>query len=204
MENQDYLNQISGDVRPAKPEKTSFLSSKYLKWGLGFVAGLVLVMIAGSLLGSASGGVKKDGIWLKLRIDNALEAISEYQNIVKSSNLRSSSASLYGVLSNTSRDLTTYLTEKYEYSEKSTPKDLTEEMTLEKDGLLAELFEAKINGNLDRIYAHKMAYEITMITSKEADLIDATSDKDLKALLETSYDSLATLYEKFNDFSETK
>jgi hypothetical protein len=88
------------------------------------------------------------------------------------------------------------------------PKDanenIAEEETLAKDDLVNELFEAKINGNLDRIYAHKMAYEISLITSREIQLYKSTNNESLKEILDTSYNSLSNLYDKFNDFSETK
>ena len=79
-----------------------------------------------------------------------------------------------------------------------------EQLTLEKDGLSEELFEAKINGILDRIYAHKMAYEISLITARESQIIKSVNNDVLKEALVKSYDSLGVLYDKFNDFSETK
>ena len=141
---------------------------------------------------------------LVLHIDNTSEAIGEYQPNVKSSDLRSYSASLNGVLSNTSRELTNYIAEKYNMKPKDANENIAEEETLAKDDLVNELFEAKINGNLDRIYAHKMAYEISLITSREIQLYKSTNNESLKEILDTSYNSLSNLYDKFNDFSETK
>jgi len=203
MDNQEYLNQISGAARTSKKTKSGILSSPFFKVGVIGGAALVFFLILGAILGAGKTGVKEQCFSLKLRLDNTLEIISTYQTDVKSSDLRSSSASLYSILSNTSRDLTNYVTEKYNYKEKSVPKNLVETATLEKDGLGAELFEAKINGILDRIYAHKMAYEISWITTNEATIFNATNDEALKSLLTTSYDSLNNLYEKFSDFSET-
>ena len=79
---------------------------------------------------------------------------------------------------------------------------MAEEETTAKDGLEAELFEAKINGILDRIYTHKMAYEISLITNREAQIMKSINNETLNEILTTSYDSLETLYDKFNDFSE--
>ena len=140
---------------------------------------------------------------LILHIDNTTEVIGEYQSNVKSSDLRSYSASLNGVLSNTSKDLTNYAAEKYNFKAKDVDKNIAEEETTSKDGLKSELFEAKINGVLDRIYAHKMAYEISLITTREAQLIRSAGNETLKQALTTSYNSLDNLYSKFNDFSET-
>ena len=88
--------------------------------------------------------------------------------------------------------------------EKNVDKKIAEEATTMKDGLESELFEAKINGVLDRIYAHKMAYEISLITTREAQIMKSINNDTLDEILTTSYNSLSTLYEKFNDFSETK
>ena len=90
------------------------------------------------------------------------------------------------------------------YKEKDIKKEIIEKEATAKQELATELFEAKINGILDRIYANKMAYEISIITTNESQLIKSTNDETLKDALNESYDSLETLYSKFNDFSETK
>ena len=172
--------------------------------GLVGVVGLIIIIIIGSILGGNKGGEKNLSFALKLHLDNTAELISEYQTNVKSSNLRSSSASLYSILSNTNRELTDYITEKYDYKEKSVDKKIADEATLARDGLEADLFEAKINGNLDRIYAHKMTYEITLFMNEEAKLINMSKNDNYKEILNRSYKSLETLYENFSSFSETK
>ena len=107
-------------------------------------------------------------------------------------------------MSNTSRELTGIAEEKYGFKENSIEKNIAEEETTARDNLEAELFEAKINGTLDRIYALKMAYEISSITNRETQIMNSTQNEELKSALSKSYDSLDILYSKFNDFSETK
>ena len=94
--------------------------------------------------------------------------------------------------------------EKYGYRSGSASKELTAQADLEKDGLEADLFEAKITGTLDRIMAHKMVYEITVLYTDEQNVYKATNDSGLKSALESSMSSLETLYDKFNSFSEAK
>ena len=160
-------------------------------------------MIVGTVLSSGGTDGKSRAIALVLHLDNTAEVISEYQSSVKSSDLRSSVASMYSVLSNTSRDITSYLEENYGYRG-SASSELTNQADLERDGLEADLFEAKINGTLDRIFAHKMEYEITIIYSEEQSLYKSTNNSELKSALESSMGSLETLYDKFNSFSEAK
>lgn len=202
MNNEDYLNQISTSVRPASSAGGGLLSSKYFKIGAISIIALVLIMVVGSMLGSGKNTVRDRAYELKFRIDNTMSVISTYQPRVKSSALRSSSASLYGALSNTSKELDTYLTEKYNLKEKEIDKQMIEDTTAEKESLESELFEARINGVLDRIYAHKMAYEISVIYSKESTILGSAKDDSLKVLLDKSMTSLDNLYNNFNDFTE--
>jgi len=202
MDRQEYLNQISAVNRPAKKSKTSFFASKFFWVGAIGVTVLILIILIGAILGNGKTSDKDKMFGLILHIDNTSELIETYQPNVKSSDLRSYSASLYGVLSNTSKELTDYATEKYNYKAKDAKESIAEEETTAKDELESELFEAKINGILDRIYTHKMAYEISLITTREAQLLKSANNDTLKEILTTSYDSLENLYDKFNDFSE--
>ena len=208
MDGQEYLNQISAGARPVKQKKTGGLgglvASPIFKVAAIGVGVFVVLAIIGGILGGSGGGVEEQATRLLLHIDNTATAVKTYQPSLKSSTLRSHSASFGSVLSNTSRDLAAYMEEKYNYKAQSADKTLVADATLHQDELDSELFNAKINGILDRIYAHKMAYEISLITASESKLYYATRDDALKEIINTSYGSLENLYTLFNDFSETK
>ncbi len=202
MDGQDYLNQISASIRPEKKSKMNFMNSNIFKIIAGAIIAFILIAIIGGIINGGKTSAKDQAISLKLNIDSALSVISEYQPSVKSSDLRSNSASLYSVLSNTNRDLTSFITENYNYSSKSDDKKFEEAVALERDGLESALFEAKINGILDQVYANKMAYAISLISSKEANLFNATNSEDLQNLLSSSYNSLNNIYDKFANFQK--
>lgn len=202
MDSQSYLNEISSVTRPVKSSKPDFLNNKFVLVGIIGVVGIILMAIVGTVLGGNKAGGKEQAIELKLRLDSTSQIITNYQKNVKSSDLRSSSASLDGVVTNTNRDLTNFLKETYKFESAEEKTQLAEDEHREE--LDAELFEAKINGILDRIYAHKMAYEITIIMSMESKLYDSVSNEDLKGIIKTSYDSLKILQDKFSGFSEAK
>lgn len=205
MEGQEYLNQISAVAKPKKQASDSrFSKSTLLIGGVVALVLLIAMIIFGAILGGNKDKEKNAGIALALHLKNTSEIIQDYQQYIRSSNLRSSSSSLMSITTDTNRNLINYLTEKYNYKEKDVDSNILEQATLEKDGLESELFEAKINGILDRIYAHKMAYEISSLMSEETRLMDLTKVEALDALLKTSFDSLNVLYENFNSFSETK
>jgi len=204
MNDKEYLNQISSSVRPEKKPKMSFMSSPIFKaLAIGVIA-FVMIVVLGSILGGNKGDLENSTIALKLHLDNTSEIVSKYQKSIKSSDLRSSSASVYSVLTNTSREVTDYLTAKYSYKSGSGDKKIIEEATLNKDGLDTDLADAKINGTLDRIFALKMKYEISLLMAEETNIYNTTGDTTLKNIMNSSYNSLETLYNKLNDFSETK
>ena len=204
MDGQEYLNQISAKNRPLAKSGNSFLSSKFFKIGLIGVVALILIIILGSILGSGKGGEKNLSIDLYLHINNTNEIVKKYQSNIKSSELRSDAASLSGILSDINSKIEGYLTEKYNFKVKDIEKKKVEEAKQQMDALDSELFEAKINGILDRIFAHKIAYEISMIMSEEAKLLNSTRNDEYHAVVEENYNSLKNLYDKFNDFSEAK
>ena len=202
MDNQEYLNQITSSVRPTKNFGNGFLSSNVFKIIIGAIVALILIVVVGNLLGSGKNSLRDRSYALQYRLENTMSVISTYQPKVKSSILRSASASFYGALQNTHTELGTYLAEKYNLKDKNTLNKLKEQADLEKDDLESELFEAKINGFLDRIYAHKMAYEISVISSKASSLLSSAKDDTLKTILDKSIKSLDNIYNNFNDFTE--
>ena len=203
MDGQEYLNQISASVKPEKVKGNGILSSRFFIVGMVGLICLIIIIIIGAVLSGNKGSEKNLSYALALHIDNTAEVIKKYQNDIKSSDLRSSAASLYGVLADTSGKLTNYLTEKYGTKTKDADEKIVEQATLEKDGLESELFEAKINGILDRIFTHKIAYEISVMMAEESKIQNMTKSEELKEILTTSQNSLFTLQSKFNDYSET-
>lgn len=204
MDKQDYLDKISASSKPMQAKKKGFWHSIYFKLIAGSALALIVLMIIGSILSNGRPNVKSEATALKLHLDATIEMISTYQTDVKSSDLRSSSASLRGVLSNTDSDVTSFLETNYQFREKDAEERLLTEASANKEELNNDLFSAKINGILDRIYAHKMAYEISLFMAEESTLIKMLDGDDLAEKLNTSYNSLNNLYSKFNDFSETK
>ena len=188
-----------------KKSRSGILGSPIFKaLAIGIVL-FVLIIVIGSSLGGSRASGKDQAISLKLHIDRTLTVITKYQPSVKSSVLRSSSASLYSVLFNTTRDLTNAMTDIYkDYKSGKEDKKLIDNADLEQAALDSSLSDAKINGVLDKVYANKMAYEISLITTMEANLYNSTNSETLMGILATSYDSLNNLYTSFNDFSNTK
>lgn len=206
MDNQEYLNQISAKVTPVKSGGGlgGIFKSKFMIVGMIGVVGLILIAILGMVLNSGKSDSKTDLLKLNLHISSTMQLIDKYQPSIKSSNLRSSGASLKSILSSTNSKISDYLASKYGEKNTKPSKNLEEQMKTEQDELDNALFEAKINGILDRVFAYKMAFEITQFQNEETRVYNSTKDDSLKTILEQSYDSLKILYNEFNDFSEGK
>lgn len=204
MDSEAYLNRISASNRRRKVGGNSFLNSIWFKVIIGVVLGVSIFMIFSSILGSGE-SVKDKLTALKLHTTNLSKTISTYQPRVKSSSLRSNTASLNGVLTNATNGITNYMTEKYKTKDdkniSKTLKKKEEDLTKK---LEDELFNARINGLLDRTFASKMAYEITVISTRSKEILKLTKNDDLKNILNTSLNSLDNLYNSFNNYSEAR
>lgn len=206
MDNKAYLEQIAQSNRPIKQHGSlaNLFSSKLTKILFISIAALIVVIIAGSLISGSSASIKDKTISLKIHFDGLIETLKTYQSSVKSPALRAASASLSSISENTSASLSEYLTAKYNLKDGKYDKKLqAKEDTLIK-ALDDELFEAKISSLLDRTFARKIAYEISLLSDREQQIYHKTNDSELKTILQKSFNSLDNLYDSFNDFSETK
>ncbi len=207
MDGQQYLDQISKTNLPKRATvgKKKFWQNKFFIISMIGVVGVLIIVLIGAIIKANTVSEKSLVEKLNLHLTGTISAIDEYQNYIKSSDLRSSSASLKGILSDTNSSVSSYVAEKYNLKNTNNyDKALRETAETDSAELKNDLFEAKINGILDRIYAHKMAYEISVIKSEESRIYDITNSSSLKEALDTSYKSLENLYSSFSDFSEAK
>ena len=135
-----------------------------------------------------------------LHIDNTNNSVDTYRENLKSSALRSYSASLNSVLSDTSNKLTAFATSAYEYKPKNVDPKVVAAATTAAQELNDELFVAKINGSLDNMYDLKMVYEISTIMTQEEAILAATKNEDLTGILSPSLESLSTIYKNFDEY----
>ncbi len=211
MDKQEYLNQISAANRPIKAKSgglSGLFSSKIFLYAGIFVAVLVAIMIFGSILGGSKGDTKVKLFTLMAQIENENEIIDNYRKQIKSSELRSYASSLSSVLSDGDGKISQYIADAMNMKNVNVKKNLDEEtiktLTSQKEELSNELFEAKINGRLDMNFALKMTNEVAALMNSEAHLINTSGKDELNAILTENYNSLKTLYDKFNGFSESK
>jgi hypothetical protein len=201
MDNQAYLNQIAASNRPEKtPKFSGILKNNIFKIGAIVVGLFILIFIIGQILSGIKGDTKQDFFDFKVRLDNTSKTLKQYQGLVKSSRLRSYSASLATIVSSTAKATDNYAAKVY-------PKVKitgSETITKSAEELENDLHNAKINGFLDRVFARKLTYEISVIMADESKLIKSIKDEEYKKALQSSYDSLSVIKDSFASFSETK
>ncbi|MBR3233196.1 hypothetical protein IKF74_02885 [Candidatus Saccharibacteria bacterium] len=199
MNDLEYLNQISAGVNQ-QPKPTGFFDKK-MKIVVGVFAGVLLLFI---VLLIAGGSSKTPEITatselnrLYTRSNELIKTVSAYNGSVRSSSLRSTGTSLSTLLTELSSTSASYLGDaKTDELDPDDAKNLAEfSYTLEK---------ARLNGILDRSYAHEMDYQIRYLLIIEDSVREKTTDANLKSYLTSSAESLSRLGDTFNNFSESK
>ncbi len=210
MDRQEYLNQISASNRPVNTKPNgkfaSILSSKVFLIAAGAVILFILLAVIGGVLSGSKSSPKQKIYAFTMHIDNTTEAFDGYRDKVKSSGIRSYYTTLSSLLVNVKGQLESYLSAKNGDNKDDAKKILGEkkiqQLDLERDALINELFEAKINGNLDRVFENKMSYEIATMMNEESDIAKSSGDESLKEIMANSYTSLENLYNQINNISE--
>lgn len=199
MNDLEYLNQISAKVN--QQQKPAGLFDKKMKIVFGVLAGVLILFII--LLVAAGGSSKPEATAtselnrLYNRSTELLKTYNAYNGSVRSSSLRSTGTSLSTLLTELSSTTTSYLGDA------------------KTDGVVGEdaqnflelnntLEKARLNGILDRNYAHEMHYQIRYLIIIEDSVREKTADANLKTYLTSSTESLSRLSETFGNFSESK
>lgn len=198
----EYLNQIAQDNRATlgKADKGLPIDPKWLKIiGIGIV-GVIIIMIVGSILGGLGTKSRDNLDRIFARTRNLGESIAEYNDKVKSSELRSMGNSLSAVLTETNSKVGNLLTTEYGTTE---PRD--ENVTTEEANHIQEvnsnLNYGRINGLMDRYFVREMSREIALLMSLETETMSETNDANVKEVMASSWNNLNKLSTSFEDYS---
>ena len=202
----EYLNQIAQDNRTAKKVAVGKfpIEPKWLKIIGAGIAGVILIIIIGGMLGGL-GHKERDLIdQIYARTRNLNESISEYNGKVKSSELRSMGNSLTNVLTETNSKVGTLLTSEYG-ADGTDPRD--EATTTSELDHIAEvntnLNYGWLNGMMDRYFVMEMTREITLLMSLETEATEKTSSEPVKSTLVNSWNNLNQLETQFASYENS-
>lgn len=202
MNDLEYLNQISAKANQSS--KTGFFDKK-MKIVLGVLGGVILLAIILMSIGGNSSTpeatVSSELTRLYTRASELSKTITKYNSSISHSALRSNGAQLSTLLTEITTSTSSYLTNNLGTDPKKLT--LTESDAANISKLDDDLKKARLNGLLDRTYAHEMDYQIDYLLIIEESIHKKNSDSYLNAFIESSSSSLTLLKESFHNYSES-
>ena len=189
----DYLNQIAAPIKPTRrPGKLVMI--------IAILSGLLIVaLFAGMILNSQpSQSSRLTDLYLRMQ---TLQSLSDTeQKLLKDNDLRTTNSNSSLILADSIRDIKGQLT-KFNVNPDKIDKSLTSKEEAYKQKLADEFTNAKLNVSLDRTYAREMAYQISILTSNMKTIYNSTNSASLKTFLESSFTKLATVQQRFENFT---
>lgn len=208
MNNKEYLNQISSDIRKTNSGgKLGGLgiSPKMLKIIVGLFVAAIFIIVVGLIAGSGKDANTDRDIMdrVYLRTKNVSQVITDNNSRIKSPELRSMTNSLKAVLTELNFRVGTFLKEDYGAESAETPakEDTGISESDYKTALTESLNNARISGLLDRTLARELTFNISMILSMESDIISSTKLDAVRDFLITNQANLNQLLDQFNNYS---
>lgn len=207
MNNLEYLNQISQSSRPVKTRNNP--SAIPIKFILKIVGGTILafiaLMIIGTALGNAGNKVSELSRQTYLRAANLNATVQAYGPQVKSSKLRSISASLSSVLTESSNQLANYLQTNKDGSKKDKEALSPKQSIIDAETALAQetnntLANARLNGLLDRVYANQIQLQVSLLLSLCAELYDRAKDPKLSEIVNSLGSNLSVIEDNLKSY----
>lgn len=204
MDKLEYLNQISQSNRPVKTKEGFGLNWRtVLKILIGVV--MLLTILTSIIVVSNAGSSRNVDLTKQLytRITNVNKIISAYNPKLKSSQLRSVNYSLSGTLTATSTQLETYL--KYIDSGSKDPLALSskvaEEETATNKNVNAILYDAQLNGILDRTYLTQIHLQVSLMMTMASEIASRDKDPALLEIINSFYTNLSTIEQTLDNYT---
>ena len=221
MDNMAYLQQIAGggnNKSNSRGNGTGFLSKFMNKW-TAIIGGFSLLLIIGliiivNILGTVDTkdqDLMKKSFWASKHLTERV--ITNFQNDIKSSDIRNMTASLSSVLNEIQTNESSLLSSAYNIIAESTQNSPIEQAELERlvglEGktytgdnvpLYTTLENGKLNGILDRVFLREMTLQIAILISYQSECADRTKNASVKEFSEKAKTNLQDLYDQFYNF----
>lgn len=204
MDGQQYLNQIT----PTAQKDNGILGIFKSKIGILLIAGVILtlaIIIIGSAMKpqtTTPADAKTQTFTLKNQFDVISNSFSTHQKNLHSPTLRSISAEVSRILSDSNKKFTDQITTELTYTAASITDDIVAVNKSYYATLDSALF-AEVGGpSYDRAFARKMAMALKRFLDAELSIYNLSQSDDLKNILSSSYNSLSPLYVQLNNYSE--
>lgn len=189
----DYLNQIA----PSVPQRRMFNSRPFLFILIGVIA-IVVVIVISVVMNNISASKKDPWTQFVVKLDATEAVVNDSTAKLKSSQMRSVNSTLRLYITNTKRDLPTYLTAANVDTKKLTPSIVAAEKN---SGMTERLETGRLNAKYDSTYAREMSYQTHSLLSLLQKLYTQSNSQSAKAFLKTAYDNLAPTQKTLSEFN---
>lgn len=192
----DYLDQIA----PAPPRQ-NFLSGSFGK--IVVALGVVLVFAVGIIV--ALGNQKNTGSLeqVSVRVSNMATLTKSTAKNLKSGKLRAANSNFNIWLTNANRDASDLLS-RAGVRKNQINKDTVAKEKAANDKLKAEFEDARLNAELDRVYAREMAYQAQLIKNNLDQMAKRGPAKEIRDWAKQASASLAPYQQAFENFEDAQ
>lgn len=190
----DYLDQIA-----PPPPKPNFLSGAF---GKAFIALMVVFVFAVSLI-VAFGNQKKtaDIEQIATRLDNIQKIAKNTQKELKNSKLLALNSNLQIWSAGSNREAFDLLAQA-EVQKTDMDKKMIAAETEKKKELEAKFEDARLNANLDRVYAREMAYQTDILVTLYTTMSKKSEAKAIREYAKKSIQNLTPIQKSFAEYDD--
>lgn len=190
----DYLDQIA-----PPPPRQKFLSGVFGKAVIGLA---VVFVLAVSIIVAMSGQKRTADLEnIAVRLDNMQLVAKNTQKNLKNGKLLATNSNYQIWIANADRDAYDLLA-KAEVKKTSMDKKMIASEKAAGNSLTAKFEDAKLNANLDRVYAREMAYQAQLLITAYNKMSKTSEAKAIRDYAKTSVKNLTPIQKSFSDFDD--
>lgn len=191
----DYLDQIA-----PPPPRQKFLSGMFGKFVI--ILGVVFIFAVGIIV--ALGNQKNTASTEKMAVktENLQRIANDTQKNIKSGKLQATNSNFNIWLKNTNRDAYDLLS-RAGIKKTDMDKGMVAKEKTARDDLTKKFEDARLNANLDRVYAREMAYQAQLVKTDLDKLAKNGPGKPFRDFASNASKNLASIQKSFSQFDET-
>jgi hypothetical protein len=190
----DYLDQIA-----PPPPSAKFLSGAFGKivviLGVVFVLAISLIIAFGNQKNTASTEA------MAIKLENLERVAKDTQKNLKSGKLTALNSRFDSWLTDTDRDAYDLLG-KAGVKKTAIDKDATAKAVKSRTDLMTKFNDAKLNAELDRVYAREMSYQAQTIKNSLDDIVKKVPSKQIKDWAREASKNLVPIQKSFAEFTD--
>ena len=205
MNGKEYLDQIAvkGKVKSAKPIFTPML----IKLIAAGVVALIAIVTVGIVINNSNAKVTQSYERVYLRIHNLSNKNSgnpftKYTRKIRNSDLRSYADTFFSVTTTTDASLAGVISAVGVKTDKIS-KEVSNAESSNVSNITNQLLDASYAGNIDRIYATNLSYQISTLIQYETEALKKTNNQSFASIISQNSTDMRQLQEQIQNWLDT-